>query len=228
MLLPTSLARIGDVPIGIGRDDAKAAATRELIKPIYHRDDPTLLDRATEWLSRLVGRLIAKTVSAIPGGAWTVLIIIAVIAALVALAVWRRGAPGRSRAFEESALFEDEDRSAADLRSAADRAAASGDWGLAVQERFRAVIRGLEERTILERRPGRTADEAAAAAANALPALASELTFAADLFDAVTYGRREADAAGHERVNRLDRAARSARRDRSSGGPAQPVLAVPR
>jgi len=228
VLLPTSSAHLGDVPIGIGRDDAKAAATRELLKPIYHRDDPTLYERATDWLSRLVGRLILKTVSAVPGGPWTILIIIAVVGAIVALALWRRGSPARSGAYEESALFEDDDRSADDLRAAADRAASSGDWVLAVQERFRAVIRGLEERTILDRSPGRTADEAAAAAAGALSSLASELRFAADLFDAVTYGRRPADPQGHERVRRLDQAARTARRDRSRGQSGEQMLAVPR
>ena len=65
-------------------------------------------------------------------------------------------------------------------------------------ERFRAIVRELEERAVLAEQPGRTAGEAAAAAAGRLPALAAELAAAARLFDDVRYGGRVATPAAHD------------------------------
>ena len=94
---------------------------------------------------------------------------------------------GRPRPWSSSG---DDARTAAELRAAADAAAARGDWSTAVLERFRAVVRSLEERALLDDRPGRTAHEAAEAAAARLPARAAELRRAARLFDDVCYGAR--------------------------------------
>lgn len=85
-------------------------------------------------------------------------------------------APGSPRRTATSAntLFDDGIRSAADHRTAAEAHAAAGRWTEAVQERMRAVVRSLEERTLLDPRPGRTADEAAAEASVSLPDHADE------------------------------------------------------
>lgn len=89
--------------------------------------------------------------------------------------------------------------SAAEHRSAAELAANRADWHQAVLERFRAIVRSLEERVIIDERPGRTAHEAATDAATALPGLAGELRDASMVFDDVCYGSgratRETDAA---------------------------------
>jgi Domain of unknown function (DUF4129) len=204
------------VPVDVGRDQGRTAAVHELLHPIYHRDDPTLYDRLRNWFLQQLGRLVVRAAERTPGDGWGLLLIVSVIAALVALALWRRGAPARSRPSDERALFHDDDRSAAELRAAADRAAAAGLWDLALQERFRAVIRGLEERTIVDRRPGWTAAEASSAAARQLPTLAGELAAAALAFDGVTYGARHADAAAETRVRELDRAARATTPRRSA------------
>ena len=86
-------------------------------------------------------------------------------------------------------------RSAAEHRADAERAAAAGDWEEAVRQRFRALVRALEERDVLDERPGRTADEAAAEAARSMPASAAELAWAARQFDDVAYGGRHATQA---------------------------------
>lgn len=101
-------------------------------------------------------------------------------------------------------LFDDALRSAADHRTAADAHAAAGRWTEAVQERMRAVVRSLEERTLLDPRPGRTADEASAEAAASLPDHAEALRAAARAFDDVTYGGRPADADMYARLRTLD------------------------
>jgi hypothetical protein len=208
----------GQVPIGVGRDEARGAAVHELLSPIYHRDDPTFYDRAKEWVGRLLARLLRATVDAAPGGAWGLLVIVLVIVAVVGLVIWRHGAPARAFTHQGATLLAEDIRTGAQIRASADSAAAEGRWTLAVQERFRATVRGLEERTIIDRRPGWTADEAASAAGSALPALATDLSRGARVFDTVTYGARPADAAMHERLKDLDGAAQ---RSSASGAPAR-------
>ena len=75
--------------------------------------------------------------------------------------------------------------------AAADAHAARGEWADAVRERLRAVVRSLEERAVLDERPGRTADEAAAEAGTALPTCADDLRRSARLFDDI-WGARNA------------------------------------
>lgn len=170
---------------------------------MYHENDPGLLDRALrkffEWIDDLFGAASGAT----PGGTLG-LVVIVLLAILAAGALWwRLGAPSRIPA-GAGVLFDDGIRSAADHRTAAEAHAAAGRWTEAVQERMRAVVRSLEERTVLDPRPGRTADEAAAEAAVSLPDHAGDLRAAARTFDDVTYGGRTADADTYARLRTLD------------------------
>jgi hypothetical protein len=70
---------------------------------------------------------------------------------------------------------------------------------------MRALVRALEERALLDVRPGRTADEAAAEAGRALPAHTDRLRTAARDFDDVTYGGRSATEQSYHRIAELDR-----------------------
>lgn len=113
------------------------------------------------------------------------------------------GHPRRSPA-SAVPLFDERPRTAAEHRSAAEAHAAQGHWNQAVQERMRAIVRSLEERALLDVRPGRTADEAAAEAGRTLPGHADGLHAAARHFDDVTYGGRTADPQTYRRIARLD------------------------
>ncbi|WP_459548718.1 DUF4129 domain-containing protein [Nocardia sp. X0981] len=90
-------------------------------------------------------------------------------------------------------------------RAAAEKAAAQGDFDTALRERFRAVLRGLEQHRVLEVRRSRTARETSHEAAAALPAgLSEELPPAADAFDEVVYGGRRAAEAEYRRLTLAD------------------------
>lgn len=90
-------------------------------------------------------------------------------------------------------------------RAAAEHAAARGDYDTALRERFRAVLRGLEQRGMLEVRRSRTARETSDEAAAALPPeLSDELHPAAGAFDEVVYGGRPAAAGEYHRLTRAD------------------------
>ena len=189
-----------DVPVDLGRDEAQRLAAQELANPAYHVDDPSLVQRAISWVFGKVNELLD---SAARSAETPNPIISTRIAALV---LWRGGPVRRTATTGETALFVGRARSAADHRRAADQAAAGGRWEEAVLERYRAIVRSLEERTILDPRPGRTADEAAAEAALVLPLLADDLRAAAQTFDSVAYGGRGATSTDDHFLREIDRA----------------------
>ncbi|MFF4450985.1 DUF4129 domain-containing protein [Streptomyces goshikiensis] len=190
-------------PVTTPRDPAREAAERELSKPVYHQNEPGLIERALdrfwEWVDDLFGRASGAT----PGGGLGLLVILLLTVLVIAALWWRLGTPHRT-ATDPGTLFDDGPRSAADHRATADAHAAAGRWTEAVQERMRAVVRSLEERTLLDPRPGRTADEAAAEAAGPLPQHAADLRAAARAFDDVTYGGRTGDPDTYARLRTLD------------------------
>ncbi|QCX77001.1 hypothetical protein C9F11_16705 [Streptomyces sp. YIM 121038] len=201
-----SLPRTGDEPpVTIPRGPAREAAEEELSKPAYHENDPGLFQRALNRFWEWAGDLLNAASGAAPGGGLGLVVIVLAVAAVGAALWWRLGTPRRAPA-TSAALFDDRPRSAAEHRATAEAHAAQGHWNQAVQERMRAVVRSLEERALLDPRPGRTADEAAAEAGRTLPAHATELRAAAREFDDVTYGGRSADAAAYRRIAQLDQA----------------------
>ncbi|WNB86368.1 DUF4129 domain-containing protein [Cellulomonas sp. ATA003] len=190
-----------DVPVVPDAETARRWATEELADPIYH-EGPSLLDRFLEWFFSLFD-------GAVPGfglsPALVGSVVVVVLGLAVAVALWVAGPVRASRRTRQSVVvLGDDTRSADDLRAAADAAAARGDWSAAVLDRFRAIVRALEERALLDERPGRTAHEAADAAGARLPARTGELARAARVFDDVCYGHVTVDAAVDAWLRGLD------------------------
>ena len=229
--LPALIAA-ADAPATPGAQEAREAAEAELAKPVYH-PVPDLLDKLWQWL---IEHLDPTT--AIPGippllsGLIVLLVLVTCVVLLVVL-LRRFRLVGRSRRAARR-LFDDE-RDARALARAADAAAERGDWDAAVVERFRAIIRSLDERGLIEDYPGMTAHEAAVLGSSALEALGEELTRAAALFDAVRYGEvvsteeqdawmrdlaRRVDAARVDRTDRTDRTGAAGARGAGAGRPA--------
>ncbi|MEK8228078.1 DUF4350 domain-containing protein [Oerskovia sp. M15] len=142
--------------------------------------------RFIDWLTGLFDGVRVLDVNPVVAS----LVVVGVVLVVAAIAYVVAGPVRLSRrARTSAAVFDDDERSATELRAAATAAAATGDWATAVVERYRAVIRSLEERVVLDPRPGRTAHEAADAAALRLPSLTDRLAAGARLFDDVRYGR---------------------------------------
>lgn len=215
-----------DVPVEVGRDEARRLAIRELANPVYDAEPP-LPQRVVEWIIERIQELIGRAAGALDGG-FGVAILAAVIALVIAVIVMRMGPLARRRGLRSEPMFPTARRTAAEYRAAADAAAADENWSSAVVERYRAIVVGFEERGLLDPRPGRTADEAAVEAGAAFPGLAGELIDASRLFDVVRYGGHAATPIDDERMRRLDDNARAARP--APGGLATDVLspAAPR
>ncbi|MFX4294809.1 DUF4129 domain-containing protein [Streptomyces bohaiensis] len=214
----------GLAPVDTDREAAREAARRELSRQIYAEHRPGLVRQAFDWVWEQLGKLLSVAVA--PGGWLGVLILVAVaVALLVALRLrlgrLRTGA-GASGGHD---VFGDTVRSAAEYGAAADAHAAAGAWREAVRDRMRALVRSLEERTLLDARPGRTADEAATEAGAVLPELADRVRAAAGLFDAVTYGDAPAAEDDHRRLQELEETVRRSRPRLT--GPATPPDGTP-
>jgi hypothetical protein len=200
-----------DVPVDIDRDAARAAARAELAKPIYEAARPPFAVRIIRWVADRLTEVLDRIAEATPGGWYGVVVLLGVLGVVVYATMRRVGLVRRSAARRDGLLFGNGRRGAAEHRAAADGAAARGDWDTAVLERFRAIVRTLEERGLIDERPGRTADEAAAAGAAILSGLAQELTDAAAAFDSIMYGGRSATADLDHWLRDLDALIHSAR-----------------
>ena len=201
---------LADVPVDIGRDDARRAAVAELADPGYRAAEPSLVSEVLRWIGERLSELLGAVSSSAPGGIFGLVVLIVVVIVLVVVIRLKAGKLGRA-ARQESLVFEGRVRSADEYRKSAEAAAARGDFDEAVRERFRAVVRALEQRALLDARSGRTADEAAADAGRLLPGCADELRHGAAAFDDVHYGGRTASAEGYQRLVDLDARCRAER-----------------
>jgi type II secretory pathway pseudopilin PulG len=187
--------------VDIDRDTAHDAAQNELSKPIYPHE--SLTERLVDWIDEMLYRLVLKGSTA-PGGWFTimVLLIIVTVAVVVAVRVARRTM--RTSRVDDSELFGAAELAAAEHRATAERCVARGDWAAAIRHRLRAVARHLEETGVLTPIPGRTAGELARDASAKLPGLSPDFSYAAMVFNDVTYGARHGTQAAYRSVADLD------------------------
>jgi hypothetical protein len=196
-------------PVDISRDDAAAEAARELSKPVYGQAGDSLFSRAVqkvlEWIADLLDGLVDPTGSGHSG----LYMLIGLIVLVVVVVLWRAGVLRTTRSTTAQTVFDTaRPLTASQYRVQAEREAAAGDYAAAVRSRFRACVTELTERTVLDERAGRTAYEAVADAAHAVPELREPLRPAADVFAEVVYGNRPGTPQRYAAVVAADEAAR--------------------
>jgi hypothetical protein len=208
-LLSRSLAT--GAPLDPDAEEARRLLLDELTGADYRAAQPTWFDllaaAVRDWLASLT-----LGAGGGPPGVGTLVVVLIVAAALV-VAYLVFGAPRLNRrSTVTGGLFGDDDRrDAAAIRTSAQLAAARGEHALAITEMFRAIARGLAERTVLTTTPGTTAHDFAVRAGRAFPASVAALATAASVFDDVRYLGGEGTSAQYEQVAELERALRAAR-----------------
>lgn len=214
-----------EVPVVPDAETARRWATSELADPIYHRRE-SLLDLALRWLLERFAEMQGALGNVDARLAALVLAVVVIVGVLIALGV--AGPVRRARRARQGSaeVFVDDERTAAELRASADALAAAGRWSEAVLDRFRAILRSLDERAVLDDRPGRTAHEAAVEAAGVLPSCATHLHRASRLFDDVCYGDSHATSDDDAWLREVDATVRSTK-PIGRRAPAD-LLAVPR
>lgn len=215
------------IPVEPDAPDARDLLLDELSDPAYAESQPTWFDLLSQavldWLANLrfgEGGAFSPVVLVI----LLVLLVIAVLAAILiyGLPRWRR----TSKLSDE--LFGERDRrTARQLRRDAERAALAGDWATAISERYRAIARSLDERTIVVTLPGTTAHGFANAAGRQFGDHAAALQLAADRFDEVRYLGQTGNAEGYAFVRGLDEAIDRAPSPLPSVRELTPLSAVP-
>jgi hypothetical protein len=189
------ILRVEDVFVPDG-DDARRWAEEELANQRYAEAKPTWFDLLARDIGRFIGDLFSSDNTANAGPSALIIVSALIFAALVAvLIIWGRPRrPSAVRRPRGSLLGVDDDRSAAQLRVDADRAAKAGDWDQATILRFRALARGLLERDLIDPAPGATAQAIAREVGGVFPAESAGVRAAAVSFDDVRYLRHPASA----------------------------------
>jgi Domain of unknown function (DUF4129) len=205
------LALARTVPVEPDADEARQWLLEELGKPVYQSARPTWFDLLSQAVLDWINELLE---SAGRGSqAIALAIVVLLVAGLLVGAFLVFGLPRlnrRSRA-GDAVFGKDDTRGAAELRASAAKAAARGAYTIAVEESFRALARGLAERTLVDLYPGMTARGVAREAATPFPARSGELAAVAADFDAVRYLGRTGTEEQYRRVADLERQLSTAR-----------------
>lgn len=207
-MIPAPLAQLALIaatpPPPITGADARRAAQRELSKPAYHHGDPSIAQRVVQWVLHRIGNALTAAARHSPGkGVGLFVIVLLLVLIVVALAV-RVGRVRRTASASSGEIFGETQRNAAEHRALARDFARRAQHAEAVREWLRATTRELEERGVLDPRPGRTAAELCAESSNVLPGIADDLRRASSIFETVWYGVKIATSDDEQALRRLD------------------------
>jgi len=199
-----------DVPVDPDAPDATEWLINELSKPAYQAAQPTLFDRISKAISDWLQSLQWGSAGGPPALGLAFVVALAVAALVVAFLIFGLPRLNRRSAVSGSLFGDDDARTAARIRQDAERAAADGDFSAGVVEMFRAIARGLAERTIVSTNPGTTARDFAVRAGLTFPGLAEGLVVSAASFDDVRDVGRTGTRDQYESIAHLERSLRAA------------------
>ena len=184
-------------------DEARTRTLEELSKAEYD-DSPGFI----QWLLGSIEKWLVGVLDGIDGSSTTqagiaVLILLALGAAAF-LVLRRTGLIRRSHALSVDPELDAEPvLSAAQLRRAAEESIAAGRLDDGTVLALRALVRDLEERTLLDVAAGMTAHEAASRTSASFPELRGRLQRGADAFDTAAYSHRQASSKQADDLLRL-------------------------
>jgi hypothetical protein len=199
------------VPVDPDAPEAKQWILDELSGTDYQRAKPNPIDQLAQNFLDWISSLQFDGDGGPPTALLVVGLVVIIAAAIVAFLIF--GLPRLNRRSAASAsLFGDDDaRTAAQIRKDAERAAATHDYTLAIAEMFRAIARGLSERTVLTVSPGTTAHDFGLRAGTAFPGFSARLTTAARAFDDVRYLDKTGTRDQYDEIAALELDLRSAK-----------------
>jgi hypothetical protein len=210
-------------PLDPDAPEARRWLEDELAKPEYRSAQPTPFDLAMQQVRDWFVSLF-EGASGVPAPLLVLLLVIAIVLVVV-IGLLVFGLPRlRRRQRPTAPLFDDDRRDLAALRAAASAAAQAGDWPVAIEERFRAIVRGAVDRDLVRVHPGTTARGVAVAASTPFPGHAASLQSAAAEFDAVRYLGRPGSRERYEELVRLDLELAAA----APSDDPRPLMAAPR
>lgn len=207
-MIPAPIAQLAVIaatpPPPITGDDARHAAQLELSKPAYHHGDPSIAQRVVQWVLRRMGNALSAAARHSPGKGVGLFVIVLLLVLLIVVLAVRVGRVRRAANAATGDIFGEAPQRAADHRARALDFAARNRYAEAVREWLRATTRELEERGVLDARPGRTVAELCDETSSALPGVADELRLASSIFEKIWYGGKIATSDDEQTLRRLD------------------------
>ncbi len=200
-----------DVPVDPEPPEARDWLIDELSKPVYQSAKPTLFDRIAAAIRDWIESLQFGDVQGPPAFGLGVVIALVAVALVVAFLIFGLPRLNRRSSVTGSLFGDDDSRTAAMMRRDAETSARAGDYSAAVVEMFRAIARGLAERTIVTTTPGTTATGFASRTGELFPGLTGRLTSGAAIFDEVRYLGRSGTAEQYRAIADLESELRTAR-----------------
>lgn len=210
-----------EVPVDPDDEEARRWLEEEIGRsdrpPVEPAEPPQWWLDFLNWLRSLFGDAAGPSTVQDPSGTLGILILVIVIVVALLAAFRIFGLPRlRQRSKVTGELFgEDDERSAEELRTAAEHAADAGDYTTAIVEAFRSMARDLAERGFVLTFPGTTARDFARRAAALFDGTRDRLLEAADVFDAVRYLGAVGTYEQWQRMSALELELRKARRPRA-------------
>jgi hypothetical protein len=201
--------------------EAAREAARDILSGAeYAEPEPTLVERAVEWVGEQLGSFFGTLSGGGPGSAigWFVLVVLLVGAAWLVVRAAR--VPGvASPATDPDVRYGTEARWDAEVWLAeAERLAAAGDHRGALRCRHQAMLARMVDARLVDEAPGRTVDEYRRLLSGRLPHLGPALTDLTLRFERTWYG---GEAAG---AGELDAFSRSCRTVEAGAGADERVL----
>lgn len=192
-----------EIPVDPNAAEAQRWAEEELARSVYHENN--LFTTIGTWILDVLSRLFSGALGSSNPLVAVILLLLVVVAAVLTIVFAERVRRVRNVTAERTSheLFDDS-RSASELRDGARAALARGDLAAAFLDSYRAIIRSLDERVLIDDRPGLTAQEAAHLATVPFPDHGPTWQWASGLFDAVCYGRRVPGRADVEHLLEFD------------------------
>lgn len=185
--------------------DPTPAEARDWLEQELHRSDyqSPWLESAIRWVLDQLRRLLDGA-GHVAGLSPLITVLVALV--VIALLAWVLPKVRRESVVARTggAVLEDLTITARTYRDLAAKAFRDGRYDDAILDGFRAIAKDMSDRTLLDDAPGRTAHEVSLALAQPFPDHADRLVRAADVFDSVRYGHRQASAEQFGEVQHLD------------------------
>ncbi|WP_157155380.1 DUF4129 domain-containing protein [Diaminobutyricimonas sp. LJ205] len=193
-----------DVPVDPDAEQARDWILRELTDPAYQAARPNWFDLLVQSIWDWINSLQFGGADAPPFVGFLVIGALIAVVLLVAFLIFGLPRFGRRSQVAGSLFGVDDSRSAEVIRRAAEGAASRGDFTLATAEMFRAIARGLAERTLVTTSPGTTARDFARRAGHVFPERQTALDDAARAFDGVRYLQQAGTTEQYRQVAELE------------------------
>jgi hypothetical protein len=170
-------------------EEFRHTADEVLSRQEFQRPEPTVLERARDWLGDRLDALVRGLTGGGAGSAvgWTVLVL--AVGALV-WSVTRLGRTVRTDPSAAARIHIDQGRTPAEWRDRAERLEAQGGWKEALRCRYRALLGDLVRAGVIEDVPGRTTGEYRREVERALPDGGAAFGEATELFEWVWYANQ--------------------------------------